>query len=126
MSTALRLDQDLTTKREALAALGVNSKRIYVDHGLTGTNRDRPGLGQALGRRQQQRHARRDQARPSRPVRSGRGLPADLASIALDEARAPSRLKSRLNLLRTGATEGFGLNTELCSLPAQMGRGGGI
>jgi len=35
-------------QREALAALGVEPKRIYVDHGLTGTNRDRPGLRQAL------------------------------------------------------------------------------
>jgi DNA invertase Pin-like site-specific DNA recombinase len=26
----------------------VDPKRIYVDHGLTGTNRDRPGLRQAL------------------------------------------------------------------------------
>ena len=33
---------------EALTALGVNTKRIYVDHGLTGTNRDRPGLREAL------------------------------------------------------------------------------
>ena len=40
--------QDLTAQREALAALGVSAKRIYVDHGLTGTNRDRPGLRQAL------------------------------------------------------------------------------
>jgi hypothetical protein len=28
--------------------LGVDPKRIYVDHGLTGTNPDRPGLRQAL------------------------------------------------------------------------------
>jgi DNA invertase Pin-like site-specific DNA recombinase len=40
--------QDLTAQRDALAALGVSAKRIYVDHGLTGTNRDRPGLRQAL------------------------------------------------------------------------------
>src|ERR1700732_3273622 len=42
------VDQDLTVQREALSALGVDPKRIYVDHGLTGTNRDRPGLRQAL------------------------------------------------------------------------------
>jgi DNA invertase Pin-like site-specific DNA recombinase len=29
-------------------ALGVSAGRIYVDHGLTGTNRDRPGLREAL------------------------------------------------------------------------------
>ena len=42
------VDQDLTAQRDALVALGVDPKRIYVDHGLTGTNRDRPGLRQAL------------------------------------------------------------------------------
>jgi DNA invertase Pin-like site-specific DNA recombinase len=40
--------QDLTAQRDALAALGVSAKRIYVDHGLTGANRDRPGLREAL------------------------------------------------------------------------------
>ena len=28
--------------------MGVAANRIYVDHGLTGTNRARPGLNQAL------------------------------------------------------------------------------
>jgi DNA invertase Pin-like site-specific DNA recombinase len=40
--------QDLTAQRDALAALGVRSNRVYVDHGLTGTNRTRPGLREAL------------------------------------------------------------------------------
>jgi len=40
--------QDLTAQRDALAGLGVESVRIYVDHGLTGTNRERPGLREAL------------------------------------------------------------------------------
>jgi DNA invertase Pin-like site-specific DNA recombinase len=40
--------QDLTAQRDGLAALGVPADRIYVDHGLTGTNRERPGLHQAL------------------------------------------------------------------------------
>lgn len=40
--------QDLTAQREALVELGVAADRIYVDHGLTGTNRARPGLNQAL------------------------------------------------------------------------------
>jgi DNA invertase Pin-like site-specific DNA recombinase len=40
--------QDLTAQRNALAALGVKPSRIYVDHGLTGTNRARPGLREAL------------------------------------------------------------------------------
>ena len=41
-------DQDLTAQRDALAALGVRVASTYVDHGLTGTNRDRPGLREAL------------------------------------------------------------------------------
>ncbi|HUR84794.1 MAG TPA: recombinase family protein [Solirubrobacteraceae bacterium] len=41
-------DQDLTAQRVALAALGVSAERTYVDHGLTGTNRERPGLREAL------------------------------------------------------------------------------
>ena len=40
--------QDLTAQRDGLAALGVAGNRIYVDHGLTGTNRERPGLREAL------------------------------------------------------------------------------
>jgi hypothetical protein len=45
-----RLDrrQDLTAQRHGLLALGVDPGRIYVDHGLTGTNRERPGLREAL------------------------------------------------------------------------------
>ncbi len=40
--------QDLTVQRDRLRELGVTEKRIYLDHGLTGTNRKRPGLDQAL------------------------------------------------------------------------------
>jgi DNA invertase Pin-like site-specific DNA recombinase len=40
--------QDLTAQRDALAALGVAPARTYVDHGLTGRRRDRPGLREAM------------------------------------------------------------------------------
>ncbi len=40
--------QDLAAQKAALENLGVPPERIYTDHGLTGTNRDRPGLNQAL------------------------------------------------------------------------------
>jgi DNA invertase Pin-like site-specific DNA recombinase len=36
--------QDLTSQRNGLHALGVGDDRIYVDHGPTGTDRDRPTL----------------------------------------------------------------------------------
>lgn len=42
------VEQDLTAQRETLTALGVPDDRIYLDKGLTGTSRARPGLDQAL------------------------------------------------------------------------------
>jgi DNA invertase Pin-like site-specific DNA recombinase len=41
-------EQDLATQLDALSGLGVGADRIYVDKGLTGTNRARPGLREAL------------------------------------------------------------------------------
>ena len=40
--------QDLTAQRQELAGLGVAPERIYMDKGLTGTNRAWPGLDQAM------------------------------------------------------------------------------
>ena len=40
--------QDLTAQRQELSELGVVPDRIYMDKGLTGTNRARPGLDQAM------------------------------------------------------------------------------
>lgn len=40
--------QDLTAQLNALAALGVAEADVFVDHGLTGSNRQRPELGKAL------------------------------------------------------------------------------
>lgn len=41
-------DQDLTAHRNALLTLGVEERQIFVDHGLTGANRARPGLREAM------------------------------------------------------------------------------
>lgn len=40
--------QDLTAQCEGLITLGVDADQVYVDHGLNGTNRTRPGLREAL------------------------------------------------------------------------------
>src|SRR5208282_3230112 len=40
--------QDTELQRKALADLGIDLDRVYIDEGLTGTNRARPGLDQAL------------------------------------------------------------------------------
>jgi len=42
-------NQGLTAQRGGLAARGVDVDQIYVDHGMTGTTRARPGLREALG-----------------------------------------------------------------------------
>jgi DNA invertase Pin-like site-specific DNA recombinase len=41
-------ERDLTAQKNGPAALGVPDDKIYSDHGLTGTNRDRLGLREAL------------------------------------------------------------------------------
>jgi len=40
--------QDLAAQLDTLRRLGVPDERVYFDRGLTGTNRDRPGLNEAL------------------------------------------------------------------------------
>ena len=40
--------QDLTAQRQILTELGVAEERVYLDHGLTGRDRSRPGLNNAL------------------------------------------------------------------------------
>jgi len=40
--------QDLASQKNFLLELGVSETLIYTDKGLTGTNRDRPGLDQAI------------------------------------------------------------------------------
>jgi hypothetical protein len=40
--------QDLSAQRATLRDLGVSEDRVFLDHGLTGRNRNRPGLQQAL------------------------------------------------------------------------------
>lgn len=62
--------QNLTAQRDALLGLAVQADRIYVVHGLTGTNRERPGLREALAACRAGDTLVRDQARPSRPVTS--------------------------------------------------------
>lgn len=44
-------EQDLTAQRDALLALGVEPDRVYVDHGFSGSNTNRPGLREALAAR---------------------------------------------------------------------------
>lgn len=41
--------QDTALQQARLVALGVEQQNIYVDHGVSATRRDRPGLDRALG-----------------------------------------------------------------------------
>lgn len=74
-------EQDLTGQRAGLAALGVTADRIYVDHELTGCNRERPGLREALAACWEG-----DTLVVTKPDRLGRSLP-DARAIA-DELTA--------------------------------------
>jgi hypothetical protein len=60
--------QDLAAQREALAALGVREEVIYLDRGLTGTARARPGLDQALAAVRSGDTLVVPQARPAGPL----------------------------------------------------------
>ena len=60
--------QDLTVQRDGLVALVVAGNRIYVYHGLTGTNRERPGLREALAACREGDTLVVTKARPARPV----------------------------------------------------------
>ena len=46
-------EQDLTAQRDGLAAPRCRSRPRLLDHGLTGTNRERPGLREALAARRE-------------------------------------------------------------------------
>ncbi len=41
--------QDLTVQREGLLGLGVDTARIYVDHGMTGTKPGTSGTARSVG-----------------------------------------------------------------------------
>jgi DNA invertase Pin-like site-specific DNA recombinase len=43
-----RINKTLTAQRDGLLGLGVEAERIYADYGLSGTNREWPGLREAL------------------------------------------------------------------------------
>ena len=60
--------QDLTAQRNNLAARGVGDDRIYFDRGLTGTNRDRPGMRLALAPGHSGDTLGGDEARSAGPV----------------------------------------------------------
>jgi hypothetical protein len=77
-------DQDLTAKRDALAALGVALERVYVDHGLTGTNRDPPGCTPS---RRQMVPA---YLRPAERVHSGAYQPSRINHVSTSLARGRS------------------------------------
>lgn len=48
LARASTAEKDLTAQHDGLLSLGIQAEHIYVDHGLTGTSRARPGLGEAM------------------------------------------------------------------------------
>jgi DNA invertase Pin-like site-specific DNA recombinase len=86
--------QDLSAQREALTDLGVAAERIYVDHGLTGTNRARPGLNQALAAvRKGDTLVVPKLDRLARSVPDARSIADDLAARGRDAGTRPKPLR---------------------------------
>lgn len=65
---ARRFDNAASEAFFSTLELGVTEERIYLDPGLTGTNRARPGLNQALAAVPRRRHTRGAETRPARPL----------------------------------------------------------
>src|SRR5258707_869666 len=80
--------QDLTAQHDGLTALGVSPARIYVDHGLTGTTRDRPGLREAMAAcREGDTLVVTKLDRPARSLPDARAIADELTAR---QARAPT------------------------------------
>jgi hypothetical protein len=109
--------QDLTAQRDGLLGLGVEAERIYVDHGLTGTNRERPGLRKALAACRAG-----DTLVVTKLDRLARSLP-DARAIA-DEltARQISPSREREADLPRRRSRGYSEPTFLCSRRRAVGR----
>lgn len=63
--------QDLTAQHDGPHKLGVDDMNIYVDHGLTGRDRERPGLKESSRRSARGRPAGGHEARPPCPLHPG-------------------------------------------------------
>ncbi|WP_443027395.1 recombinase family protein [Sphingomonas sp. LR61] len=60
--------QDLAAQRDGLHALGVEDLNVHVDHGMSGTSRERPGPPHRPRSGPRGRHSRRHEARSPRAV----------------------------------------------------------
>jgi hypothetical protein len=85
--------QDLAAQRDALRQLGVSDERVYLDHGMTGRNRRRPGLQQALAAVREGDTLVVPQARPARAIGARR---ASNRRLPVGGRRAPIDRRDRL------------------------------
>lgn len=66
--------QNLTAQRDRLRELGVTAERTCLDHGLTGTERQRPGLDQTGAAVRAGDTLVASKLRPARPLGPGRSV----------------------------------------------------
>ena len=64
--------QDLGAQRDGLDALGVDPEHVHLDHDLTGTTPERPGLREALAAVRRSDVLGCDEARSTRQITSRR------------------------------------------------------
>ena len=87
-STVSTDEQDVAAEPQALLKLGVARDHIYVDEGLTGTTRDRPGLREALAACRAGDTLVVTKTRPSRPIDRDAHAIADELAEPSHRARA--------------------------------------
>jgi len=102
-------EQDLTAQQDGPASLGVAPERIYVDHGLTGTNRERPGLREAMAACRDGDTlvvTKLDRLARSLPARSSTTSPAGRSSSASAApcTTRPTRLAARCSTSAYGSS----------------------
>ncbi|WP_315899784.1 recombinase family protein [Arthrobacter alpinus] len=90
-------EQDLTARRDALTALGVEPEGVYFDHGFTGRNKNRAGLREALAAcRAGDTFVATKLDRLARSVRDAHETSGDLASReGMKVAKANGRLRGK-------------------------------
>ena len=99
-------EQESHPKRDALAALGVAPERIYVAHGVTGTNQHRPGSSAVAAQIVAAiRRPARPNARARLPTKDQPGCPQE---ASLGQRGAPRvGVRRRLLTERSSSTHGL-------------------
>jgi len=115
-------DEQESPKRDALAALGVAPERIYVAHGVTGTNQHRPGNSAVVAQMVPAiRRPARPNARARSPTKDQPGCPQEPSSASA--ARPESAFGIRSSAMQTKTTSSRVVTDLLFGIQRREGAG---